>query len=177
MIFGYEISKYLNYESISIPTSLGSKNSAVPNSPIVLATILRAGLPLHNGLMKVFDDADCAFAAAYRKHNSDGSFHISEEYITCPDLNGTTLIIADPMLATGASLDAVIQSFLSYGTPHNIHIVTVIASSDGISHIATSYPDAHLWIGDEDKVLNDLKYIVPGLGDAGDLSYGMKEQS
>ncbi len=177
MIFGYEISRHLNYESIDIPTSLGIKKSQIPTTSIVLATILRAGLPLHNGLLQVFDDADCAFAAAYRKHSEDGSFHISEEYITCPDLNDITLIISDPMLATGASLDAVIQSFLSYGKPQNIHIVTVIASTAGIEHIATHYPDTHLWVGDEDETLNNLKYIVPGLGDAGDLSYGMKQQS
>jgi uracil phosphoribosyltransferase len=176
-IFAFEISKKLNYKNRKVRSVLGECDTLLCTDRIVLATILRAGLPLYNGLQTFFDKADSAFVSAYRKHNEDGSFQISLQYITCPDLAGSVLIISDPMLATGASLRQVIDAMKKYGMPSEIHIVTVIAAQQGIDYISAHYPNAHIWVGSIDPELNSKSYIVPGLGDAGDLAFGEKLQA
>lgn len=176
-IFAYEISKTLSYSKIDTPTVLGDATSSISKDRVVLATILRAGLALHQGLLSYFDYADCAFASAYRKHEADGTFTIAMQYMTCPDLTGAILIISDPMLASGSSLKTVIDALLSYGKPKAIHIVSVIAADAGVAAIKRKYPNAHIWVGDIDPELTAKSYIVPGLGDAGDLAYGEKLQS
>jgi uracil phosphoribosyltransferase len=175
-IFAYEISKYLEYTDQEVETPLGIANTSIPSSKVVLCTILRAGLPLHNGMLDYFDDASNAFVAAYRKNHKDGSFEISLEYVTCPDLNDATLILIDPMLATGASIEKSIDSLQEFGAYKELHIVTIIASSYGVKHVKRLYPKAHLWMAAEDDELTAKSYIVPGLGDAGDLAYGKKVQ-
>lgn len=175
-IFAYEISKYLNYSEQDIETPLGIAKTSLSDNKIVLCTILRAGLPLHNGLLDFFDEANNGFIAAYRKNHKDGTFEINLEYITCPDLNGATLILTDPMLATGASIQKTLESMQEYGQYDQLHIVSVIASTYGINHIRRLYPDAHLWMAAEDDELTAKSYIVPGLGDAGDLAFGKKLQ-
>lgn len=175
-IFAYEISKYLEYSVQDVETPLGIAQTAIPISKVVLCTILRAGLPLHNGMLDYFDDASNAFVAAYRKNHKDGSFEISLEYITCPDLEDATLILIDPMLATGASIQKSIESLEEFGTYKELHIVTIIASSYGVKHVKRLYPKAHLWMAAEDDELTAKSYIVPGLGDAGDLAFGKKIQ-
>lgn len=175
-IFAYEISKLLDYEPKNIETPLGIASVHLPTSRIVLCTILRAGLPLHNGMLDFLDDADGAFIAAYRKNHKDGSFEINLEYITCPDLTDATLILVDPMLASGASIQKSLESLQEYGKYKDLHIVTLIASSYGVKLIKRLYPKAHLWLAAEDEELTAKSYIVPGLGDAGDLAYGNKLQ-
>lgn len=175
-IFAYEISKTFDYEVEEVETPLGTANMSVQQDTVVLATILRAGLPMHQGLLNYLDDSKNAFVSAYRKHHKDGSFEINVEYVSCPDLEETTLIICDPMIATGASIDLTIQSLLEYGTPDKIHIVTAIASSEGLEYVCKNYPDADIWLGVEDEELTAKNYIVPGLGDAGDLAFGEKLQ-
>lgn len=175
-IFAYEISKYLEYTDQEVETPLGIAQTAIPSSKIVLCTILRAGLPLHNGMLDYFDDASNAFVAAYRKNHKDGSFEISLEYVTCPDLTDATLILIDPMLATGASIEKSIDSLQEFGTYKELHIVTIIASSYGVKQMKRLYPKAHLWMAAEDDELTAKSYIVPGLGDAGDLAFGKKIQ-
>lgn len=175
-IFAYEISKTISYQTKEIETPLGISRTELPSSRIVLASVLRAGLPLHNGMLDFFDDADNAFIAAYRKNHKDGTFEISLEYVTCPNLNGATLIIVDPMLATGASVEKAVHSLNEYGKPKNLHIVSIIASAYGVKHVKRLFPKAHLWIAAEDEELTAKSYIVPGLGDAGDLAFGNKLQ-
>jgi uracil phosphoribosyltransferase len=175
-IFGYEISKYLDYQSCDVETPLGIANVMKPNSRVVLCTILRAGLPLHYGILNFLDFADNAFIAAYRKNHKDGTFEINLEYVTCPDLEDATLILVDPMLATGASIDAAIQALDEYGKYRSLHIVTAIGSTYGVNYINRLYPEAHLWVAAQDEELTAKSYIVPGIGDAGDLSYGAKLQ-
>lgn len=175
-IFAYEISKHLDYKTIETETPLGITEISVPSSRIVLCTILRAGIPFHNGLLDYFDEADNAFIAAYRKNHKDGTFEISMQYITCPDLEGATLIISDPMLATGASMEKTIEALNDYGKYKELHIVSIIASSHGVKQIQRLFPKAHLWVAAEDDELTARSYIVPGLGDAGDLAYGRKMQ-
>ena len=175
-IFAYEISKMISYSPTDIETPLGTATINLPTNQIVLGTILRAGLPLHQGLLNVFDDAGNAFISAYRKHHKDGSFEIKLEYISCPNLDETVMIMADPMLATGASMVLALQSILEYGTPSSIHVVTAIASTDGINYLVRNFPDIHVWAGAIDEELTAKSYIVPGLGDAGDLSFGAKLQ-
>ena len=175
-IFAYEISKHLEYQQQSVPTVLGHADMYLPIDKIVLTTILRAGLPLHQGLLSFYDQADSAFVSAYRKHNADGTFEISLQYKTCPSIEDAVLIISDPMLATGASLHQVIKAMNEYGRPKSTHLVCVIAATTGVEYIHNLYPDAHLWIGAEDPTLNAQSYIVPGLGDAGDLAFGEKLQ-
>lgn len=175
-IFAYEISKHLNYKEVEVETPLGIAKSNIPDSKIVLCTILRAGLPLYNGILDFFDDANNSFVAAYRKNHKDGTFEISLEYITCPDLTGATLILIDPMLATGASIEKTLESLSEYGKYEQLHIVSIIASSFGVNHIKRLYPNAHLWMAAEDEELTAKSYIVPGLGDAGDLAFGKKLQ-
>lgn len=176
-IAAYEISKSLAYAEVDTVTPLGVKPQYMMIEQPVLATILRAGVPLHHGLLNYFDHADSAFIAAYRKHNkSDGTFEIEQNYVTCPDLQGRTLIIADPMLATGASLLLAIEGLLEYGQPKQIHIVTVISCVEGIEAVKRKFPEVHIWAGDIDEELTAKGYIVPGLGDAGDLAFGNKLQ-
>lgn len=175
-IAAYEISKSLDYEGQEIQTPLGSVEMEVLQTQPILATILRAGLPLHQGLLNYFDDADCAFIASYRRHHKDGSFEIAQEYITAPRIADRPLIIADPMLATGSSLVLAIQEILKLGKPAVIHLVCAIASTQGIELIQRKFPDIHIWTAAIDDELTGKGYIVPGLGDAGDLCFGGKAQ-
>lgn len=174
-IAAYEISKNLAYEAIHIQTPLAQKNSyALSKQPIVM-TILRAGLPLFNGVMNYFDKADAGFIAAYRKEKGT-ELSIQQDYITCPNINHRPLILTDPMLATGSSLIKALEEILTHGTPSSLHIVCAIASEQGIEKLCKNFPQVHLWCGGIDPQLNGKNYIVPGLGDAGDLSYGSKLQ-
>ncbi|WP_298300075.1 uracil phosphoribosyltransferase [Hydrotalea sp.] len=177
-IAAYEISKLLPWQEVEIPTPLGIHNSKVLLEQPVLATILRAGLPMHQGMLNYFDKADNAFISAYRKHHRDGSFEISLEYMSCPSLDNKTVIISDPMLATGASLVKAILYMQQAYTPAAIHVVTAIACTVGIEFVRRECgANIQLWCGDIDDELTAKGYIVPGLGDAGDLAYGAKEQS
>lgn len=171
-----EISRTLAYAEKETTTSLGVSNSRVLRDQPVLATILRAGIPLHQGLLNYFDKADNAFISAYRKHNRDGSFDISLDYISCPEIENRVVIIADPMLATGSSLVKTIQYLREEGHPSEIHIVTAIACTVGIEYVQRSEPQVKIWCGDIDEELTAKGYIVPGLGDAGDLAFGTKVQ-
>ncbi len=174
--FALEISKHLDYKEIEVESPMGTAKASVPADRIVLATILRAGLPMHQGLLDVFDHADNAFVSAYRLHHKDGTFEIKMEYASCPNLEGTVLILADPMLATGASMNITLKELVAYGKPKEIHVVTAIASVDGLNYIKRMHPNVHIWMGALDEELTAKSYIVPGLGDAGDLSYGSKLQ-
>ncbi len=177
-VAAYELSKSLVYKTVDVTTPLGTDSTPLLEKQPVLATILRAGLPLHQGMLNYFDKADNAFISAYRKHHPDGSFEISLEYLSCPDLNGRVLILCDPMLATGASLVETIQAIQKTYTPSQIHIVVTIASQKGIEHVEKELGAAiPIWCAAIDPTLNDKSYIVPGLGDAGDLAFGTKMQS
>lgn len=171
-----EISKRLPSQIEDTPTPLGISKSTILKDYPVLATILRAGVPLHQGLLNYFDKSDNAFISAYRKHNEDGSFEISLDYISCPSLENRVLIISDPMLATGASLVKTIQYLKEVGRPREIHVVAAIASKPGIDFIKANEPAVNIWVGAIDPSLNDKGYIIPGLGDAGDLAFGPKIQ-
>ena len=171
-----EISKHLAFVEAEIQTPLGTATSKVLKDQPVLGTILRAGIPLHQGLLNYFDKADNAFISAYRKHQRDGSFEISLEYISCPDLENRVLILSDPMLATGSSLVKTIQYLKDEGPPSEIHIVTAIACTVGIEFLHREEPHVKIWCGDIDDELTAKGYIVPGLGDAGDLAFGSKVQ-
>jgi len=175
-IFAYEISKQLEYESREITTPLGVAEVPVLKDYPVLATILRAGLPVHKGMLNVFDKSENAFVSAYRKHSKDGRFDIQVEYVSCPDLTGRIVILSDPMLATGASLVLSYKALLAKGKPRHTHIVTLIASTQGVEYIKRnlSSDEVTLWVGAIDDELTAQAYIVPGLGDAGDLAYGNK---
>ncbi|GDX42754.1 uracil phosphoribosyltransferase [Bacteroidota bacterium] len=175
-VAAYEISKTLPAIRKEVQTPLGIATHQVLETQPVLATILRAGLPMHQGLLNYFDKADNAFISAYRKHHKDGTFEISLEYVSCPDLNNRVLIIADPMLATGASLVKTIHELEAQGKPSAVHIVVAIACTAGIEHVQQLAPHAHIWCGDIDEELTAKSYIVPGLGDAGDLAFGTKLQ-
>lgn len=175
-IAAYEISRKLVYEEKEVQTPLGIAPSRVMKEQPVLATILRAGLPLHQGLLNYFDKADNAFISAYRKHNLDGSFEISLDYISCPELENRVVIISDPMLATGSSLVKTIQYLREEGHPREIHVVAAIACSVGIEYVQRSEPNVKIWCGAIDEELTAKGYIVPGLGDAGDLAFGTKVQ-
>ena len=175
-ILAYELSKTLSYRTQKVETPLGIAEVETPDDPLVLATILRAGLPLHQGMLNYFDKAANAFVSAYRKHHKDGTFEIKLEYISCPRLDDCVLIISDPMLATGASMGLAIEELQNFGTPKAIHIVTAIASTYGLDHVQRLFPEASVWMGALDDELTAKSYIVPGLGDAGDLSYGDKAQ-
>lgn len=176
-VAAYEISKRLGSKSIEIETPLGTATGNVLEEQPVLATILRAGLPLHQGLLNYFDKADNAFVSAYRKHDKDGSFEISLEYFSSPEIEDRIVIISDPMLATGASLVKTVQFMRQEGEPKAIHIVVALACTIGIEHVRRNVPHAVIWCGDIDDELTAKGYIVPGLGDAGDLAYGVKIQS
>jgi uracil phosphoribosyltransferase len=175
-VAAYEISKLLPFVEKEIQTPLGIADCKVMKEQPVLATILRAGLPLHQGLLNFFDQADNAFISAYRKHNKDGSFEISLDYVSCPELENRVVIISDPMLATGASLVKTIHFLKEEGNPREIHIVAAIACTVGIEYVKREESTVTIWCGDIDDELTAKGYIVPGLGDAGDLAFGVKVQ-
>jgi uracil phosphoribosyltransferase len=176
-VLAYELSKELVFTTKEISTPLGMFSGASLTMQPVVGTILRAGVPLFEGILDMFDKADCCFVAAYRKHaKHDDSFTINQEYVTCPELTGRTLILADPMLATGASLIEAIRELKEFGQPSSIHVVFAIASVVGLEMVQKALPDIHIWVADIDEELTAKGYIVPGLGDAGDLSYGTKMQ-
>lgn len=171
-----EISRQLATKEVEIQTPLSKVKSFELTVQPVVATILRAGVPLFNGILNYFDHADCGFVAAYRKHESNEYFSIKQDYLTCPDLKDRPLIVADPMLATGASLVEALKDLLEHGEPTQLHIVAAIASEQGVRKMQEEYPGANLWIGVIDPHLTEKGYISPGLGDAGDLSFGHKLQ-
>ena len=172
--FAFEISRTLAYTPINTQTSLGIAAGVKLNQQPVLATILRAGLPLHQGMLNVFDRSDSAFIAAYRTNHKSGKFEIKLEYISAPDLTGRIIIMADPMLATGQSMVQCCKALLSTYKVSELHIVSAIASAEGIKHVRVNLPKAKLWLGAIDEEMTSKAYIVPGLGDAGDLAYGTK---
>ena len=177
-VLGYELSKSLEYTNETIQTTLGTSKTKLHKNDIVLCSILRAGVPLHNGLLNYFDTAENAFISAYRhhKHNTE-SFEIIVEYLACPSLEGKTLILADPMLATGQSMVATFEALKPFGTPKEIHLVSVIGAKKGVDYVSQNFNDnTHLWIAAIDDTLNEKGYIIPGLGDAGDLAFGKKLQ-
>jgi len=178
-IFAYEISKKLVYKTKEITTPLGVAKIKMPDQQPVLATILRAGLPLHQGLLNYFDKAENCFISAYRKYGPDGEFHIEFEYIASPLLDHKTVIMVDPMLATGSSMEIAYHALLEKGTPSHVHLVCVIASRQGIDHVLKTLPNDKitLWVGAIDPEMTPNSYIVPGLGDAGDLAFGEKMDS
>ncbi len=170
-ITAYELSKTLNYKKSIVKTPLGKKETKLIHEDIVLCSILRAGLPLHQGLLNYFDAAENAYISAYRNKNSE----IIVEYFASPSLENKTLILADPMLATGSSLVAVYKALLKHGNPKKIHIVAVVGSTEGVEFIKNHFPEnTELWISTIDDKLNEKGYIIPGLGDAGDLAFGKK---
>jgi uracil phosphoribosyltransferase len=175
-VAAYEISKVLEWEEKEVTTPLGIATCKTLKYQPVLATILRAGLPMHNGLLNYFDQADNAFISAYRKHNPDGSFDIALEYMASPEIENRVVIISDPMLATGASLVKTIKFLRDEGEFRELHIVCAIACTVGIEYVSRAEPKATIWCGDIDDELTAKGYIVPGLGDAGDLAYGVKLQ-
>ena len=176
-IAAFEISKKLDYKEMEITTPLDKiKVKEIAVQPVI-TTILRAGVPLFQGVLNYFDKADCGFVAAYRKHDMNDYFSIKQDYLTCPNIEGRPLIVADPMLATGASLIEALKDLLTHGKPSQIHIVAAIASRQGAEAIRTAYPEAQIWIGAIDEELTSKGYITPGLGDAGVLSFGEKLQN
>ena len=176
-IAAFEISKKLDYKEVEITTPLDKiKVKEIAVQPVI-TTILRAGVPLFQGVLNYFDKADCGFVAAYRKHDMNDYFSIKQDYLTCPNIEGRPLIVADPMLATGASLIEALKDLLTHGKPSQIHIVAAIASRQGAEAIRMAYPEAQIWVGAIDEELTSKGYITPGLGDAGDLSFGEKLQN
>lgn len=174
-IFAYEISKTFNYSEQEITTPLGKTHINLISKQPVLATVLRAGLPFHQGFLNYFDRAENAFISAFRKHDTDGSLIIESEYIASPSIENKTLILVDPMLATGLSMEAAYQAILEKGTPEYIHVVVLIASQQGIDYVKNNFPkNTTIWAGAIDNKLSSESYIVPGLGDAGDLAFGEK---
>ncbi|MFW6018944.1 MAG: uracil phosphoribosyltransferase [Bacteroidales bacterium] len=176
-IFAYEISKKLTYKDIDTTTPLGEAETRVLNNKLVLSTIMRAGLPLHQGMMNIFDKAQNAFVSAYRKHHKDGTFDVKVEYVSSPTLDNKVLIITDPMLATGHSMILTHREMLKKGKPVHVHLVSTVASVQGIEELKKELPgnDITLWMAALDHELTAQAYIVPGLGDAGDLAFGIKE--
>ena len=176
-IMAHEISKRLEYKETEVTTPLGKCICQEPAEQIVLATILRAGLPFHHGFLSYFDHAENAFVSAYRRYKEKGdTFDVLIEYLASPSIEGKTLILVDPMLATGSSMDLAYRALLSKGTPAHIHVASVIASKQSVEYIRQHLPDdTTLWCGAIDDEVNSHSYIVPGLGDAGDLAYGEKE--
>ncbi|MBU2945408.1 uracil phosphoribosyltransferase [Zobellia uliginosa] len=175
-VLGYEMSKSFQYESSKVTTPLGTKEMSLPTDKIVLCSILRAGLPLHQGLLNYFDEAENAFISAYRHHKGDeDAFEVIVNYFAAPSLDGKILVLTDPMLATGRTLENVLKSLKKHGTPSQIHIVSVIGAQAGIEYVQNVFPEnTHLWISAIDAELNARGYIIPGIGDAGDLAYGQK---
>ena len=175
-VMAYELSKDLEYENIEIQTPLGIKKTTKIKQKLVLCSILRAGLPLHLGFLNYFDDAENGFVSAYRHHpNNDDYFDILVEYQAVANLENKTLILIDPMLATGQSIVAVFNKLMQKGQPKEIHIAVIIAAPEGIAYLKEHLPEScHLWVGALDEKLNEKKYIIPGIGDAGDLAFGNK---
>jgi uracil phosphoribosyltransferase len=174
-IMAYELSKDLNYKISSVTTPLGEAEVGIIDDQLVIGTILRAGLPLHQGVLNYFDKAQNAFISAYRKHHKDNTFEIAIEYLSSPDLDGKVLILTDPMLATGSSMLLAYKGLLSKGNPKHTHIVAAIASKEGLQYLEKNMPEnTTIWVGAVDDELTVQSYIVPGLGDAGDLAYGVK---
>ena len=175
-ITAMEISKTLNYSDKDISTPLGVSNMNLIDEPIVLATILRAGLPLHQGLLNYFDQAENCFISAYRKHTSPDEFDVEIEYMSSPDLEGKTILLNDPMLASGRSMVLAYKALLKRGTPKKIHVISVIASQQGVDLVRDNLPsNSTIWVGAIDPEMTKESYIVPGLGDAGDLAFGSKK--
>jgi uracil phosphoribosyltransferase len=176
-IIGYEISREFAYEKQQVTTPMGEASCYLLTEQPVLATILRAGLPLHQGLLNYFDQAENTFISAYRKHhNGEDSFEVEIEYLSSPSLEGRTVILCDPMLATGSSMVLAWKALLERGTPAQVHVAAVIASTEGVAFTRRHLPEnTRYWLGAVDPELTSRKYIVPGLGDAGDLAYGAKE--
>lgn len=175
-VMAYELSKDLHYRDIEIQTPLDIKKTTEIEDQLVLCSILRAGLPLHLGFLNYFDDAENGFVSAYRYHpNNDAEFEIKVEYQAVPNIENKNLLLIDPMLATGQSMVAVYNTLMKKGTPKEIHIAVVIAAPEGIAYLEQHLPDnIHLWVATLDEKLNEKNYIIPGLGDAGDLAYGNK---
>jgi uracil phosphoribosyltransferase len=175
-IMAYEISKSFEYSVKNVTTPLGVAEISLPTSNPMLCTIMRAGLPMHHGMMNIFDRADSAFVAAFRKHDAAGNFEIEVDYVSAPPIDGLELIICDPMLATGLSLEKVYKKLIQRGTPARVHIACVIASETGLKYLRSKLPEStRYWVGAIDTELTAHSYIVPGLGDAGDLAFGKKE--
>lgn len=176
-IMAYEISKTLNYRTVETLTPLDVAKTSVIDSQVVLATIFRAGVPFHQGFLNYFDNAQNAFVSAYRKYKEKENFDVCIEYLASPRLDGKTLVLADPMLATGASMELSYRALLTKGNPAQIHVASVIASRQAVDYICEKFPADRttVWIGAIDEHINAHSYIVPGLGDAGDLAYGVKE--
>ncbi len=175
-LMGFEISKHLEYDETQVETPLGIASCYTLRSNIVVGSIMRAGFPMHNGLLEIFDHADNAFISAYRKHSKDGSFKIKLEYVSGPDLTDKILLLCDPMLATGASMGLTYKALLEYGKPKHTHIISAIASSEGVDYLKRNFSksDMTIWTAAIDDELTAQAYIVPGLGDAGDLAFGKK---
>lgn len=174
-VAAYEISKRLEYAITSVQTPLGVAEMSLPADEIVLGTILRAGLPLHQGMLNYFDRAQNAFVSAFRKHHQDDSFDIQIEYLSSPPLTDKILILCDPMLATGRSMVLAYQALIeTMGKPKHTHIVAAVGSEEGVAYTRRHIPEATLWVGAVDPELNAKSYIIPGLGDAGDLAFGPK---
>ncbi len=176
-IMAYEISKQFSFSVKSVQTPLGIAPVNTPDNELVISTILRAGLPFHQGFLRYFDNAENAFVSAYRKYKDTLKFDIHIEYIASPRIDGKTLIITDPMLATGGSMELSYQAMLTKGNPAEIHVASIIASRQAVDHICNVFPEEKttVWCAAIDPEINDHSYIVPGLGDAGDLAYGEKE--
>lgn len=176
-IMAFEISRTLDYRSVDVQTPLDTAKCRVIDTPLVLATIFRAGVPFHQGFLNYFDHAENAFVSAYRKYKEKENFDICIEYLASPRLEGKTLVIADPMLATGASMELSYRALLTKGEPKHIHVCSVISSRQAIDYIKSKFPADRttVWVGAIDEHINSHSYIVPGLGDAGDLAYGIKE--
>ena len=176
-IMAYEISKTLDYKTVDTTTPLAIAQSDIISTPLVLATIFRAGVPFHQGFLNYFDHAENAFVSAYRKYKEKENFDVCIEYLASPRIDGKTLILADPMLATGASMELSYRALLTKGTPAHIPVASVIASQQAVDYVADHFPadSTTIWIGAVDPEINSHSYIVPGLGDAGDLAYGIKE--
>jgi len=175
-ILGYELSKKLSYSNVYTTTPLGKKKEQLPTNEIVLCSVLRAGLPLHQGVLNYFDGVENAFISAYRHHpNNNEEFEIAVEYFAAPSVENKTLLLVDPMLATGQSLVTVLEAIQKQGIPKEIHLIVVIGATEGIQFLEDKFPEnTHLWIAAIDDKLNSKGYIVPGLGDAGDLAFGIK---
>lgn len=175
-IMAYEISKTLNYKSTEVQTPLAPCTCSELDEKVVLATIFRAGLPFHQGFLSYFDHAENAFVSAYRKYKEKENFDVFIEYIASPDLTGKTVILCDPMLATGTSMELSYRALLTKGVPAHIHVASVIASDAAVEYVKKTFPEEKttVWCGAIDPIINEHSYIVPGLGDAGDLAYGEK---
>ncbi|MDE6370745.1 MAG: uracil phosphoribosyltransferase [Duncaniella sp.] len=176
-IMAYEMSKTMHYARRPITTPLAEMNAEMLDEQVVLATIFRAGIPFHQGFLDFFDTAQNAFVSAYRKYREKENFDVFIEYIASPRIDGKTLVIADPMLATGSSMELCYKALLTKGEPAHVHVASVIASKVAIDYIRSTFPadKTTVWVGAIDPEINSHSYIVPGLGDAGDLAYGIKE--